>query len=256
MREANIFVAVLGASSYTYAEATWTQSGMADALERQLTQPTTHEELSFEERLGLLIDAEATARENRRIERLLRTAKLRYGASVHDINYRHPRGLLKSRMASLINGHWLHKHQGLVITGPTGCGKSWLACALGDNACRHGFSVRYFRAARLFKALEIARGDGSYAKLLAQLARTDLLIFDDFALEPLSTRNRNDLLEIMEDRYAERSVLVTSQLGVKQWHKAIGDPTLADAILDRLVHNAHRLELKGHTMRGSLEAPS
>lgn len=231
-------------------------SGMADALERQLTQPATHEGLGFEERLGLLIDAEATARENRRVERLLRAAKLRYGASVHDINYRHPRGLSKSRMASLINGDWLHKHQGLLITGPAGCGKSWLACALGDNACRQGFSVRYFRASRLFKALEIGRGDGSYAKQLAQLARTDLLILDDFALEPLSARSRNDLLEIMEDRYAERSVLVTSQLAVKHWHKAIGDPTLADAILDRLVHNAHRLELKGETMRDSLETAS
>lgn len=231
-------------------------SGMADALERQLTQPTTHEELSFEERLGLLLDAEALARENRRIERLLRAAKLRFAASVHDIDYRHPRGLSKSRMASLINSDWLHKHQGLLITGPTGTGKSWLACALGDNACRQGFSVRYFRASRLFKALEIGRGDGSYARQLSQLARTDLLIIDDFALEPLSARSRNDLLEILEDRYAVRSVLVTSQWGVKHWHKAIGDPTLADAILDRLVHNAHRLELKGETMRGSLNVQS
>ena len=231
-------------------------TGIAEALERQLTQPATHEELGFEERLGLLIDAEATARENRRIERGLRTAKLRFAASVHDIDYRHPRGLTKSRMASLIQGDWLHKHQGCLVTGPTGCGKSWLACALGDNACRQGFSVRYFRASRLFKALEIGRGDGSYAKQLAQLARTDLLILDDFALEPLSPRSRNDLLEIMEDRYAERSVLVTSQLDVKHWHKAIGDATLADAILDRLVHNAHRIELKGETMRGSLEAAS
>jgi len=228
-------------------------TGMADALERQLTQPTTHAELGFEERLGLLIDAEATARENRRIERGLRSAKLRYRASVHDIDYRHRRGLTKSRMASLIQGDWLHKHQGLLITGKTGTGKSWLACALGDNACRQGFSVRYFRASRLFKALEIGRGDGSYAKQLAKLARTDLLIIDDFGIEPLPARSRNDLLELMEDRYAERSVLVTSQLEVKHWHKTIGDPTLADAILDRLVHNAHRLELKGETMRPSIE---
>lgn len=231
-------------------------SAMASALERQLTQPATHDELSFEERLGLLLDAETTWRENRRVERLLRTAKLRYAASVHDIDYRHPRGLSRSRMASLIQGDWLHKHQGVLITGPTGCGKTWLACALGDGACRQGFSVRYFRASRLFKALEIGRGDGTYTKQLAKLARTDLLILDDFALEPLSPRSRNDLLELMEDRYAERSTLVASQFAVTHWHKAIGDPTLADATLDRLVHNAHRLELKGETMRGSLEVTS
>jgi DNA replication protein DnaC len=229
-------------------------TGMAEALERQLTQPATHEDLSFEERLGLLIDAEATARENRRIERGLRAAKLRYRALVHDIDYRPARGLKKAQMASLINGDWLHKHQGLLITGKTGTGKSWLACALGDHACRLGFTVRYFRASRLFKALEIGRGDGSYPKQLAQLARTDLLIIDDLGVEPLSARNRTDLLELMEDRYAERSVLITSQLPVKSWHKAIGDPTLADAILDRLVHNAHRLELEGETMRRGLEA--
>ena len=231
-------------------------TGIADALERQLTQPATHEDLSFEERLALLINAEALARENRRVESLLRSAKLRFAASVHDIDYRHPRGLTKSRMASLVQGDWLHKHQGCLITGPTGTGKSWLACALGDNACRLGFSVRYLRTSRLFKALEIARGDGSYTKLLATLARTDLLILDDFGLEALPARSRNDLLEIMEDRYAQRSVMVTSQLAVKHWHKAIGDPTLADAILDRLVHNAHRLELKGETMRPSLETKS
>jgi DNA replication protein DnaC len=229
-------------------------TGMAEALERQLTQPATHEELGFEERLGLLIDAEATARENRRIERGLRAARLRYRASVHEIDYRHPRGLKKAQMASLINGDWLHKHQGLLITGKTGTGKSWLACALGDHACRQGFTVRYFRASRLFKALEIGRGDGSYAKQLATLARTDLLVIDDFGVEPLSARSRNDLLELMEDRYGERSVLITSQLPVKSWHKAIGDPTLADAILDRIVHNAHRLELEGDTMRPGLEA--
>ena len=231
-------------------------TGMAEALDRQLTQPATHEELSFEQRLALLVDTEVTARENRRIDRGLRIAKLRYRASVHDIDYRHRRGLKKAHMASLIQGDWLHKHHGLLITGQTGTGKSWLACALGDNACRLGFTVRYFRASRLFKALEIARGDGSYAKQLIALARTDLLILDDFALEPLAARHRNDLLEIMEDRYGERATLVTSQIPVQHWHKAIGEPTLADAILDRLVHNAHRLELDGETMRAALETNS
>ena len=179
---------------------------MADALERQLEQPTTHDALGFEERLALLVDAESLARENRRIERALRTARFRYRAHVHDIDYNHPRGLSKAQWAPLIAGHWLHKHLNLLITGQTGTGKSFLACAIGDNACRLGFSVRYFRTSRLFKALEIARGDGSYAKLLSQFARTDLIILDDFALEPFTARQRTDLLELLEDRYGERSV--------------------------------------------------
>lgn len=231
-------------------------SGMADALEQQLTQPATHESLCFEERFGLLLDHEATYRDNRRVSRLLSLAKLRLKAHVADIDYHHPRGLSKSRMASLVQGHWIERHQNLLITGLTGCGKSYLACAFGDHACRQGLATRYFRAPRLFETLTIAHGDGSYPRLLATLARTELLILDDFALQPLTHEQRTDLLEIMEDRHGVRSTLVTSQLPVKNWHKAIGDATLADAILDRLVHNAHKLELKGESMRKNQAVPT
>ncbi len=224
-------------------------TGMANALEQQQAQPATHNELSFEERLSLLVDREKTHRHNNKITRLLNAAKLKIQASPEDIDYTHPRGLIKNKFAGFINGQWLEHHHNILITGPTGCGKTYLACALATQACRLGFSVRFFRSSRLLEELSIAHGDGRFSKLIKQLAKADLLIMDDWGLETLSLGQRNDLLEIMEDRHGIKSTLITSQLPVKQWHEAIGDATLADAILDRLVHNAHKLNLRGDSMR-------
>ncbi|MEY8204684.1 MAG: IS21-like element helper ATPase IstB [Bermanella sp.] len=224
-------------------------TGMADGLEQQLAQPSTHEELGFEERMALLVDREATYRNNHKIERLLKAAKLKLQAQPQDIDYRHPRGLKQSQFADLLSSHWIHQHHNVLITGPTGCGKTYLGCVLATQACRHGLSVRYFRTSRLLEALNIAHGDGRFSKLIQQLAKTDLLVLDYWGLEKMTLGQRNDLLEIMEDRHGSRSTLITSQLPVNQWHKAIGDATLADAILDRLLHNSHKLILKGESMR-------
>ncbi len=223
-------------------------TGMADAFAQQLEQPATHE-LSFGERLALLVDREITHRENRRLTRLLQLAHLKQPASIEDIDYKHKRGLDRSQVAQLATCDWVRAHHNLHITGPTGCGKSWLACALGNQACRQGLSVRYERSSRLLESLRIARGDGSYAKRLIQLAKTDLLILDDFGLKPLAQQERHDLLEVIEDRHGAHSTLITSQLPVSSWHEYLGDPTLADALLDRLLSHAHRLELKGESMR-------
>lgn len=222
--------------------------GMLAAIEQQASQPEFHE-LSFEERLGFLVDREVLDRGNRRVTELLRKARLRQSACVENIDYQQPRGLEKSRMAALISCDFIRHHQNLLITGPTGCGKSWLACAIGQQACRQGISVRYIRVAKLLEELRISHADGTYIRLLAQLAKHELLILDDFGLDSLSRQDQLDLLEIIEDRHQIKSTLITSQLGVKHWHEYIGEPTIADAIIDRLINRAHQLQLKGESMR-------
>jgi DNA replication protein DnaC len=222
--------------------------GMIEALKQQQEQPDI-QQLSFEERLGLLVDREQIERANRRLTDLLRKAKLREPACAEDIDYHHARGLDRARMASFLTCDFIRHHQNLLITGPTGCGKSWLACAIGQQACRQGLSVRYLRVARLLETLRIAHADGSYGKLLNQLAKVDLMVLDDFGLDQLTQTDRRDLLEIIEDRHKLKSTLVTSQLAIKHWHDHIGEPTIADAMLDRLLHLGHKLELKGGSMR-------
>lgn len=222
--------------------------GMLSALREQMNMPEC-ESLGFEERLGLLVDREATDRENRRLAARLKRAKLRQNAAIEDIDYRHPRGLDKSTVLALASCKWIRNHQNCIITGPTGAGKSYLACALAQKACREGFSVLYQRIPRMFQELATARENGRYPRLLGTYARTDLLVLDDWGLAPFSDDQRRDLFEILEDRYDLRSTLVTSQLPIPKWHALIGDPTLADALLDRLLHNAHKLTLKGESMR-------
>jgi DNA replication protein DnaC len=223
-------------------------TGMAHALEEQMQMPEITS-LSFEERLGLLVDWEMTQRENRRLTTRLRKAKLRQHAAVEDIDYRHPRGLDKALMTKLCSCEWVGKHHNVLITGPTGCGKTFLACALAHKACREGYSVRYTRLPRILQELGIAKGDGRYSKLLTGFAKVDLLVLDDWGLAKLTEEHRRDLLEIFEDRHGLRSTLVAAQVPVDRWHDLIGDPTLADAILDRLIHNAYKIELKGDSMR-------
>jgi DNA replication protein DnaC len=223
--------------------------GMAAELELQLSQPNTYNELSFIERLALLTNNETTSRKNSKIKRLIAQAKLRINAEINEIDYSGARGITKDTVTHLLQRDWINRHRNIVIEGPTGTGKTFLACAIGKHLCEHGYSVRYFRLKRLFSELTIAQGDGSYGRLLTKLAKMDLIILDDWGLESMSMGQRNDLLEIMEDRHGIRSTLIASQLPVKLWHETIGDATLADAILDRLIHNAHIIELQGESLR-------
>jgi DNA replication protein DnaC len=226
--------------------------GMARAFEEQLIQPASHA-LTFEERFGLLVDREIAWRDTRRLERLLKQAHLKYpGACLEDLDTRAVRGLNARLMTSLAACDWVRAGQSVIATGAAGLGKSWLACALGQQACRQGFAVVYTRFSRLLEELRIAHGDGSFGRRLAQLAKADVLIVDDFALAPIGQNERCDLLEVLDDRTPGKSTIITSQLPVKHWHEYLAEPTLADAILDRLVHHSHRIELDGESLRKNI----
>lgn len=223
--------------------------GMAKALHEQTLQPETAS-LSFEQRLGLLVDQEWICRENRKLSYRLGRAKLRIKeACVEAIDYQIPRGLKKSALLRLTNSDWVVHRQNVIVTGPTGCGKSFIACALAHKACRNGYSAMYFRLSRLLEEMALCRADGSYGRRLQQIARFNLLVLDDWGLSPLREAERRDLLEILEDRHDISSTIIASQMPISQWHEMIGEPTFADAILDRVVHNAHKIHLKGESLR-------
>ncbi len=223
-------------------------TGMLRALEDQSQSPEI-DTLTFDERLGLLVDREVTERDNRRLKTRMRKAKLRQDAAIEDIDFRHPRGLDKALVLNLASCQWIHDHRNVLISGPTGAGKTFLGCALAHKACREGYSSLYMRLPKMCRELSLAKADGSYGKMLMRWAKTDLIIIDDWGIAPLSGEHRRDLLEILEDRYGLRATLVTSQLPVENWHEYLDDPTVADAILDRLIHNAYRIKLKGESMR-------
>ena len=222
--------------------------GMAEAFAAQM-RLSDYQGLSFEERFGNLVDQEWTYRQDRRLARLLKEAKLRLSACLEDIDYQTPRGLDRALMASLAGGQWIGHHQNILITGPTGVGKTFIACALAHGAIRLGFSCRYYRLSRLLSELVLARADGSYQKLMTYLAKTEVLVLDEWGTAPLNPVECRELFEVIDDRTQKRSTIVASQLPLEAWHAVFADPTIADAVLDRLVHNAHKINLRGESMR-------
>ena len=227
--------------------------GMVEAMSRPV-RGDEYADLSVEDRLGLLVDAEWEAREGRKLTNRLRQARMRYAASIEDIDYAPRRNLDKKVMLALGACGWIREHQNVIITGAAGTGKSYLACALVERACRSGFSATYVRSARLLQDLAVARGDGSYRRMLVKLAKLDVLAIDDWLLTPPTDSERADMLEVLEDRSEQRSTIIATQLPVKSWHEVIGEASMGDAICERLVHAAHRIALKGPSMRGEKAA--
>ena len=225
-------------------------TGMAEAFADQIKQPDM-ERFSFEERFGLIVDRQWTWKENNRMERYLKNARMKLDACVEDIDYKTPRGIDQSVMMSLISCDWVRRHHNIIITGPTGAGKTFLACALTNKACREGYRAFYIRSPKFSYQMALAKGDGSYGRTISKLAKTHVLVIDDLGLAPMNDAERRDLLEVVEERHGHASTIVTSQLPVENWHEQIGDPTIADAILDRLIHNAHKINLlmKGDSLR-------